>query len=451
MFRRTPNRARLPGTSRLTDLVPPTAVVQGLFVLGTRGSRDPLAIAFFTLIAVPALALTIARVPLLLLWLIPVSMSVFYYAPVLHYEGLVLLVSLLLGLSAIHRFQLEKLRLEAIELRYLLFICTALPGIFFATSLWRFGATTKIYILGLLAYEVARRGAARFGGAAMLWGPTAFAALTALMLVGRALGSGVPGFKAVLLRVYLTNLSWGTSNYVAAVLVLLLPTLVLLVRSTQHNRLAHIGAALALVGTLGSILMTTSRGGAVLAGAYLAWLAARARRSVGPTIVVAASLAVVMLATPFGQGLAHRFTSTQGFDSIVFRWFIWQAAFHRGITHLPFGVGAGQGLIQADRMMEMDSHNFLLTLFSEMGPLAVLAWLWLFAALWDAARRATSEEASREFGTAMKATIALAFANMLFEPTLTGNLYHLLFWWLIGIFRGSVVAARRSVAQASVG
>jgi O-antigen ligase len=121
----------------------------------------------------------------------------------------------------------------------------------------------------------------------------------------------------------------------------------------------------------------------------------------------------------------------------------WGLAWQRGVTHLPFGIGAGQGVMQQDRLGIGDPHNFYLTLFSEGGPLSLALWLWMFAALWRKAGALARAPGTSAAGTALQGTVALAMFNACIEPTFPGNLYQTLFWWLAGTFYGADPAAER--------
>ncbi len=56
------------------------------------------------------------------------------------------------------------------------------------------------------------------------------------------------------------------------------------------------------------------------------------------------------------------------------------------------------------------------------------------------------DERTRTIGSAAIGTLSLTFFNMLFEPTMNGNLYHLMFWWIIGIYYGGAERSNGSVA-----
>jgi O-antigen ligase len=260
------------------------------------------------------------------------------------------------------------------------------------------------------------------------------------MLMMRVAQSGVPSFKGTMLRTYLTRLTWGSSNYVSAVLVLCMPAIVLAIRLTPRGSGRHWTSVGTLIASLVTPLLTVSRGGFLLSAAYLLSLAARVRRSlaaIGALAGVALLGTGILMLTPFGRGLALRFTDASSMNSVIARVLIWEAAWKRGLAHLPFGVGAGQGPLTKDALNITGPHNFLLELFSELGVPALILWLWMFATLWSVGRRLRTRPDTRFAGQAMIGTLVLAFFNMLFEPTLSGNLYHLLFWWLIGIFYGS--------------
>jgi hypothetical protein len=416
----------------LTYVAPALIAAAALLAVALAPPPNPASVAVLCVAGATAFVLALRRFPLLLLWAVPVSMAWFVYLPVMHYEALVLALGLVLLLGSYPQIARGPLRVPTITARYLLFLAAMAPAVLWAPSLWRFGGGIKFFLVGLVGFEVARRGAMRFGRGAMLLGPVAFLAITAAMLSAEVAGSGIAAFRAADLRAFLSTLSWGASNYIAAVTVLLMPALVYLIRSTAGwFRLVPLGV---LAWSLAAMLFTTSRGGFVMSVAYLVLVGLRARRVVWLAVGVAALVLVGAMFTPLGHALIARFTDARGVASVFARVLIWQAAWQRGVAHLPFGVGVAQGLVTHDSLLATDPHNYLLTLFSEMGIPGLLLWLWLFAAAWTAGRRLRVSAATHEVGTALLATLAIAFFNMQFEPTLTGGLYHLLFWWLVGIY-----------------
>jgi len=400
-------------------------------ILAWRGLSDPWVMGFGLAAAVTVAVVALRVAPMLLLWAVPISMSVFMYEPVLHYELLVMVLAVSIAIAARDSGARRLPRLDAIERPFLLFLAATFVSVVVAPNMWRFGGTWKIHLLGLLAFEVARRGSRRYGREAMLWGPAIFMLITAIMLMTRASTSGIPGFRSIQQRTFLSELPWGQSNYVAAVTVLCTPAMLLLSRLSPSRSLrSHLAHAI-LALSLGAMLVTSSRGGFVLSTAYLITQSVRLRRSSLPALSMLLIGAATLVLSPFGQATLERFTNWQSTHSIIFRFAMWAAAWDRAMTHLPFGVGTGQGVIQKDLLAWMDPHNYLLTLFSESGPLAVFAWIALLlivARVTRKRRAALGEDATR----VLHATLALAFLNSMFEPTFTGNLYFLLFWWLVG-------------------
>lgn len=409
-----------------------------------RGIADPwvAGAAIGTTAAMVLIALRAA--PLLLLWAVPLSMSVFLYTPVLHYEILVVVLGVSLVIANREGAGARAPGWDPIERAFLIFLVSTFISVLVVSSLWRFGGTWKIHVVGLLGFEVARRGARRYGREAMLWGPALFMLVTAIMLMSRVSTSGIPGFRSIQERSFLSELPWGQSNYVAAVTVLCTPAMLLLTRLSPPRSVRQTLAYGILALSLGAMLVTSSRGGFVLSTAYLLTQSVRLRRSSLPALGMLLVGGATLMLSPFGQATLERFTNWQSTHSILFRFAMWAATWQRGMNHLPLGVGTGQGIIQHDLLAWMDPHNYLLTLFSESGPLAVVGWVALIVVVIRTTGRARArlgEDATR----VLHATVALGFLNSMFEPTFTGNLYFLLFWWLVGTLEAGNI--RPSAAQ----
>jgi hypothetical protein len=436
------------GTSHAALRVAPVVLVGvAVSVIGLRGLADPITWLLLAPCLLGLLAYLLVVAPLAVFLLVPLGMCWYTPLPLLPYEGLVFVLAGIMGLSALAANPSRKWVLQPVEGRYLLFLLAMLPGIPSMLSMFRFGSSIKHYSVGILGFEVARHAARRFGRPAMLAGPIGLMLITISMLALRMAELGVPSFKGIVLRTYLTRLTWGTSNYVAAVLVLCLPAAVLLIReSPARSHLRTLGVV-ALAGTLASMFFTLSRGGFLLCMLYLLSLVRSGPRARWLTLGGALLLTLAVTATPLGKLVVSRFTNTDSLASVYGRIRIWQAAWHRGVTHLPFGVGTGQNVIQTDELGKIDTHNFLLSLFAENGPLGVVLWLSCIVALWQAARRLVACSKTTPAGEAIQATVVLALLNSMFEPTLTSSLYNLLFWWLIGIYHGVGAPADLQVPQ----
>jgi hypothetical protein len=439
----TLDRWRSAPPARIFVFLAPAIVATAAVVLfATLGPLHPLSLVFFGGLFLAFVALSLARAPVLLFWLVPLSM-VFFVDHWIEPNDVLLVMLVVAGLLST-RVHWREIRLEPVELRILLFIA-ALGTTFFVPFVWRrLLYAVKLSVFGLLAFEVARFAARRYGRAAIAWGSVLFAAVSAAMLFQHGFEMGLSALMKNDLRGTTSALPWGRSNYVAAVLVLCLPASLFLVRSSSRDRL-HRGLALVtLIASVGAILITTSRGGLILSGVFLLGTGLRLRRGGWVALIGAGAVLGILLATPLGQFLVERFTSPHGIDSAAARPIIWGWAFQRGVTHLPFGVGAGQGIMQLDRLGNAEPHNYYLTLFSEGGPLALALWLWIMAALWQKSRGLSRRPETERAGDALRGVVILAGLNSLFEPTFPAGLYNTLFWWLAGTFYAADGAAAAS-------
>lgn len=418
-----------------------------LFGFAVAGPANPVLWAIAGPIALAMMGLAILRLPLLLFWAVPVSMCVFVYLPVLHYELLVLLLAALMVLREIPRLDVRGLRLQPFEWRYVLFMGAIVPGLVNVISLWRYLGGVKFFALGLIGYEVARRGVRWFGREALLWGPAVFGMITSLQLLQRVASSGVPGFKTTALRSMLTELPWAHANGVAVVLSMSIPALWLLIHLTPAHSVRRWVAIGALAGNFVGILLTAARGPFLVAVGYLLIVSIRVRRSLWLTVGVVVAIGLALALTPIGQGFFMRFVDYKAMDGVVFRILTWNMAWERGVHHLPFGVGAGQGLVQNDELLDVDCHNWFLTLMSEVGPLGLALWLWAFSAIVRVGRNLRRRAETHAAGDAMLGVLATGLLNSMYEPTLTANLHHLLYWWLVGSCQGAEDGAPAKTEQ----
>jgi hypothetical protein len=415
----------------LTWVLPATGTIALLAVMALRGFHDPFSIAAAGVAAVLAVVVLLDRAPVVAWWLVPISMSIFVPLPLQPYD---LVLGALVGLAIVAwlRRPAHELRVGRIEIAYLLFLAGTLTTLLMPFDWPRWVLAIHMYGTGLFAFELARRGARRYGRAAILWGPLLFAAITTgmLALAARRIGSAT----TLLLkhRSEMSALPWGSTNYVAAVLVVILPGVLYLARDGASRPLERRIGLVSVAMILAGLVLTTSRGGLLLGAGYLLFVGLRGRRNFQVFAVGALVLVALLFATPFGRAIASRFTDPEQLPSVLIRFDIWHAAWDRGVSHLPFGVGYGQMPLQNDRLADYDPHDFYLSLFCEGGPLAVVLWAALMIALWRTSTLMQST-VDRPAARALRGTMILASLNALFEPTFSGNVYQALFWWMIGI------------------
>jgi O-antigen ligase len=185
--------------------------------------------------------------------------------------------------------------------------------------------------------------------------------------------------------------SFANPNLLAAHILLLAPlgaaALVLVPGGWTLRRVLALVLGLVAVG----LVLTYSRSGIVLgvlgAGASV-WLAgARHRGYLAGVVAALAVVAFVVLGNCGSQGAA-------GFG----RTDEWRETIHVIGDNPVTGVGIGRlgDVLNARdaRSTSQHAHNLLLNWWAEAGPLALLAWLWLFAALvWRSLRAALAGDA----------------------------------------------------------
>lgn len=419
---------------RIVPFLPAAVAVATCTWVGIHGLVHPLSLALCAAWGASLLLMACLRAPIVLFALFPLTMLWFVDAPVEPFDLALVTLATVSVLPILSRPACPILRPRGIALWYSLFLLCLLTTLAAPFNATRLIAVTKMYVIGLVAYGVARYGASRFGRRPLVWGLVLFAGATDAMLILRHAASGVGAGQIMSRRTLLTDLSWGTSNYVAAVLVALLPTALYLLRSPDAGRNSRRLGVAAFATQLAGVLYTTSRGGFLLALGTLLY-AMRGTWKVPWKLVLGSAAALAMvLFTPLGVGILGRFSDPQGIFSIAARWAVWGAAWERGVTNLPFGIGHGQGLVHGDKLGDIDPHNFPLTLFSEGGPLALLLWLTLMAAVWRRGRALAGSPGTRAAGQSLALLAVLAFLNSLFEPTFPGYFYHTLFWWSVGVF-----------------
>ena len=428
--------------------IPPLVAALAFSVLGWFDLDHPIALATLGALALAGFGLALVSLPVLLFWACPVLVILPLYLPVFPYEALIVLLALPLIGSTLTGFLERPPVLDAIQWRYALFLLLVLPGATGLESWWRYLGQLKMFVIGWLAFEVTRHAVPRFGREALLWGPALFCAATFAQLGVTIVTSGVPMFKSVELRSTVSNLGWMRANGIPSTMLLCAPSMLLLVRLTPRRSWRRVAATAALVSSFFASLLVAARGPFLLAVGFLISVAVRVRRSWWVGLAVGMLILTPLLWTPMGQGLVERFTNSHALESTLFRFNSWSIAWQRGVTHMPWGLGAGQGIFQSDRLLDEDPHNFALTLFSEEGPLAMLVWFWMMWVLWRAAGRMRRQPHTHWASTALRGTIALALMNAMFDPTIKSNPMYHLFWWNLGLLEAGFLHDEANAARA---
>ena len=417
---------------RVLSLAPAAAALATLAWIGLRGLVHPVSLLLLLAWMSTGFVLTLLHAPAAVYALFPLAMFLYVDAPLQPFDLVLATLAGILVLPWLSRRKPPELRLNPIEWSYLLFLVCLLTTFAVPHTLRPLIGVAKTYALGLVAYEVARHAVRRFGRPVMLWGMVVMGTALVAMLILRHGDSGVAASQIMNRRTTLTQMSWGSSNYVAAVLVALLPAALALFRTHAIPEWQRRASMLTFAGMLVGLLYTTSRGGFLLGVIVLLGVSRRAWRSPVRLVLGGAIAAGIVLLTPLGTGMIERFSDPQEVFSIAARWAVWEAALQRGLLNLPFGIGHGQSRTFGDELGSIDAHNFPLTIFSEGGPLALAAWLLLMGAVWVRGRRLQRVLATEATGRSLSLLATLGFLNSLFEPTFSGHLYHTIFWWGVG-------------------
>ncbi len=436
-------RARVSG---LRGLAPWIAIALAASAVAAGSASEPP----WSWFALAALAATVVgallwSAPELLAGMLPVLMLPPQFAKVFAHElGLVIVAVALV----VHGWRTRApwlTRLDRIELAFLaLFLWGVVTG-FWSESTWWWAFGVRKTGIGLLALWTGWRLARfvswetmRVGLTATVWGLSAYTML-------KAIQSGALNTAGWVDRKLSTDVGWGTSNYIAAILVVMLPS-AMEVALRNPSRLLRVLAWLALPLAALVMMVSASRGGVlfVLLIVLLSVFRQRAARSV---LAVSGSVGVVALATalsPAGARFLARFTDAQELGSIVVRFLYYREGWRRLVHAWPGGMGLGQGIATIDRLGTEDPHNYWLVIGGELGLVGLVLWVFAIVLVWRRIRALVRDPSTTAIGYVLQLTFAIAMLNCLFEPTFQGLHYHFLIYWLLGSSFGAADSARRA-------
>ena len=255
---------------------------------------------------------------------------------------------------------------------------------------------------------------------------TAASALS-LAAIGHKLTTGFSAMQTLLHRAQVTDLGWGTANYVASLLLICSPSVLrLALRSRRFERVVASGG-FALVMAVQFIVASRAAAVLFLVGTLvqLVRAARRFRLWVGVGFVAAIAGLVV---SPAGYGLLSRFYSIRELGSMTIRIWYFREGWRRLLETQPWGLGLGQGYAHGDHLQGIDPHDYWLLLGGDLGVLGVLLWASVLVVL----VRAVWALKDREQVHTLLVTLALSNLHTLVEPTFQGTQYQLLFFWVVG-------------------
>ncbi|MBI5169197.1 MAG: O-antigen ligase family protein [Candidatus Eisenbacteria bacterium] len=400
----------------------------------------PWALAFAALIVASGCALLLWHRPMLAAGLVPALFPLPEFAKVFAYEVGALVAFALLLLAGLRARKPWVWKLDRIEVADFAFVAWGVVSLLWSTSAWWWLFGVRKYGMGALALWTASRLARDPRRRWDLLAGIAVAAITlSLATLAKAVQSGLLTTGSAFRRIEGTDLGWGTSNYIGALLVLMLPTVLHVGLNAPGPRMRWLGRlALPLIGLVMAI--AASRGGALLlVGVSLVFLL---RQRMGRnTWLLLGGLAVavaLLLLGPGSEQFLARFTSPREQGSVVVRLFLLRAGWRRVLAHLPFGMGLGQGIVEPDHLAAGGPHNFLVTAAYEVGIPGALLWLAVLAAIAHRAWTHARMPAHARTAQTLLFTLVTAVLNSTFEGTFEGLHFQFLFFWIVGLHAGSL-------------
>jgi hypothetical protein len=347
------------------------------------------------------------------------------------YEIVLLVLFTLVVTRLLRNARVAEARPNSVEVAVVLFFAWAAFTGLWCQDLWWYAFNVRRLAIGVVALWTAWRLGAWIGLDDMMLGTCVGALALASATLLRTLSAGLPLLGHRVLRTAMTDLGWGSSNFVSALLVLMAPS-VLRVAVRDSRQLARITAWVTLPLIALVIAVSGSRGGALLvllSSALLALGARVSRRQLWLTLPIILTL---LLVGPAGPILVARFTHPDEYTSALSRLRLAQIGWQRLIDHFPWGMGLGQGLHYRDELYGVDPHNHLLSVGSELGVPGLFLWCAIVVQIWKRVTPFIRGGSAGFEGMALRLALIISQVNAMFEPTFVGLQYQFLFYWIIG-------------------
>jgi hypothetical protein len=402
-------------------------VLLGLLALGVGGLLVLVSAPSLAVVAVPAL------LPFGLVW------AVFPYELAL---GVVFVLALCHGIM--HRAT-WLVRLEPLEVANLAFVAWALFTGFWSEdgTAWALGA--RRYLEGVVSLWVGLRLVHLVPRRAFEYSIVLGTMLLAIVSLRLRFAAGI-GEAARLDRASATDLGWATSNFIATLLLLLLPPILTMAWRSRDRLLRLLAVACVVVGGVLQVLIASRAAAVLFAGGLFAqtWISLKRWRAMAVAAVVVALTG--LLVSPLGSILLSRFQDVREMGSMVVRIWYFRTAWERTLDHFPWGMGLHQGISYPDRLQSVDPHNYWLTVSSELGVLGLLLWVVVLVELWRRIRAIAADPRWATEGRALLVAFVLVQLHTLVEPTFQGVQYQFVFFWTVGGYLGYFAASRRDAS-----
>jgi len=327
-------------------------------------------------------------------------------------------------------------RLAPVEIAYGVFMAWAL-----FTGLWLIEVPT--YVLGVrrllegattlwLGYRLARMAPRSWFEAGVLAGAISLTTATVM----RRMSHGLTEKQLLFNRASATDLGWGTSNFVATLLLLFSPILIEVAfkASQRWMRAASVATVCAIAILQFQIASRAATVLFVLAVlVQLGW--SHARRAWWALLVAIAALAA-LTASPIGEGVLARFSNVRDLGSMVIRLWYFREAWRRTVDHFPWGIGLTQGPVYPDKLQDIDPHNYWLVVSSELGLVGLVLWVVVLVLIHRSLVRILRTPGWETMGRALLVVFWAGQIHSLVEPTFQGVQYEFVYFWLFGGYLG---------------
>ncbi len=338
------------------------------------------------------------------------------------YDPIAGIVILLGSLAIPVRNQEEDWRFTASDLLAVAFLLVPLLGLWDVTSGQSFLGKYKEVVIYCGLFLVLSRIVSKSDRDVLLWSFPILGSAIALQLMRKVSGSEVFLLQRISFRNFYTDLGWGRSNYIAAVLMLCMFGTLLLMARRKSLPVRSLGVAALLV-MAQVFLLTLSRGGSVclVLGLTVALLLWNWKVAVAGLALVPIGF-VGLIGTLAGQGLLSRFIDPVEYASWISRTLYWQIAWERFLAHPWTGIGLNQGRYQGDLLAIESPHNLILNQLMEQGVLGgcviLLVLGSIVVACWRLSGGSTGETETRGVRALSCGLVAAVGLHAMVDPTI---------------------------------
>lgn len=232
------------------------------------------------------------------------------------------------------------------------------------------------------------------------------------------------------------DVSWGSTNYLAALLILVIPLTLSLFFTVKKIRWKILLLALVASMTIG-VFWTVSRTGALCLGIIVITLLLNLNRK-KLLILLAGLLVTYLLLTPFINKVESRFSSRDvaSYFSALERYNLWQGTWEIFKQNPVIGVGMYNAEVRTVlKNRSTDPHNIVLKSLAETGiigfVLLFLIFRELFKKLFKFRRIVKKTDTDRLIYIGFFITLSVSVFNRMLE--VIGDRYEILFWFIVGL------------------